>query len=119
VIAIALIVASIIGQSAAAIVESALGLLSAVFLLHSAGFLLGYVLAKLFGFDDRVARTTSIEVGMQNSGLGVVLARGHFSDPLTAVPCAISSVFHSVIGSVLAGVWRWRHEAQTDRDQSG
>jgi BASS family bile acid:Na+ symporter len=45
---------------------------------------------------------------MQNSGLGVVLARKHFADPLTAVPCAISSVFHSVIGSVLAGWWRWR-----------
>lgn len=38
----------------------------------------------------------------------VVLARRHFADPLTAVPCAISSVFHSVIGSVLAGWWRWR-----------
>ena len=59
-------------------------------------------------FDVTVARTVSIEVGMQNSGLGVVLARKHFADPLTAVPCAISSVFHSVIGSLLAGWWRWR-----------
>ena len=46
---------------------------------------------------------------MQNSGLGVVLARKHFpADPLTAVPCAISSVVHSVIGSLLAAVWRLR-----------
>jgi predicted Na+-dependent transporter len=42
-------------------------------------------------------------------GWGVVLAKKHFpAEPLTAVPCAISSVFHSVIGSILAGVWRWR-----------
>ncbi len=108
VVAIVLIVASIIGQSAAAIIDSALQLLSAVFVLHVAGFGLGYSLAKLLSFDDAVARTTSIEVGMQNSGLGVVLARAHFSDPLTAVPCAISSVFHSVIGSILAGLWRMR-----------
>jgi BASS family bile acid:Na+ symporter len=44
----------------------------------------------------------------------VVLARKHFADPLTAVPCAISSVFHSVIGSVLAGWWRWR-DGRTER----
>ncbi|KAJ0101412.1 hypothetical protein Patl1_04958 [Pistacia atlantica] len=52
------------------------------------------------------SRTISIEVGMQNSVLGVVLATQHFGNPLTAVPCAVSSVCHSVFGSVLAGFWR-------------
>jgi len=103
---VALICASIIGQSATAIRASAGVLLLAVFMLHAGGFGLGYGLARLLGFGCSVARTVSIEVGMQNSGLGVVLARRHFADPLTAVPCAISSVFHSVIGSVLAGWWR-------------
>jgi hypothetical protein len=28
--------------------------------------------------------------------------------PLTALPCAISATFHSVIGSILAGIWRLR-----------
>jgi BASS family bile acid:Na+ symporter len=45
---------------------------------------------------------------MQNSGLGVVLARRHFADPLTAVPGAISAVCHSVLGSICAGSWRLR-----------
>ena len=111
VITIALICASIIGQSAAAIKESGALLLFAVFLLHAGGFLLGYFFAQLFGYDKIIRRTISIEVGMQNSGLGVVLAKKHFADPITgvslaAVPCAISSVFHSVIGSMLAGIWR-------------
>jgi BASS family bile acid:Na+ symporter len=66
------------------------------------------IVGRLSGLGELAARTVSIEVGMQNSGLGVVPARRHFADPLTAVPCAISSVFHSVIGSVLAGVWRLR-----------
>jgi BASS family bile acid:Na+ symporter len=105
---VALICASIIGQSAAAIRASAGVLLLAVFLLHAGGFALGYAVARLCGYNQTVARTVAIEVGMQNSGLGVVLARRHFADPLTAVPCAISSVFHSVIGSMLAGWWRWR-----------
>jgi BASS family bile acid:Na+ symporter len=108
VLGVALIVASIIGQNGGAIRTCAGGLLLAVFLVHAGGFALGYAAARLFGYPVRVARTVSIEVGMQNSGLGVVLARRHFADPLTAVPCAISSVFHSVIGSALAGWWRWR-----------
>ncbi len=108
VLTIALICASIIGASAEAVKGSAVRLLSAVFLLHAGGFALGYGLARLFGYERLIARTVSIEVGMQNSGLGVVLARKHFADPLTAVPCAISAVFHSVIGSILAGWWRLR-----------
>ena len=109
VITITLIVASIIGQSAEAVKASAGVLLLAVGLLHVGGFGLGNLSARVFGFEKIIARTVSIEVGMQNSGLGVVLARKHFADPLTAVPCAISSVFHSVIGSLLAGWWRWRY----------
>jgi BASS family bile acid:Na+ symporter len=108
VVVIALICASIIGGSAAAVQGAAWRLLGAVFGLHAGGFALGYLVARVLRFDVIVARTVSIEVGMQNSGLGVALARKHFADPLTAVPCAISSVFHSVIGSILAGWWRWR-----------
>jgi BASS family bile acid:Na+ symporter len=43
---------------------------------------------------------------MQNSGLGVVLARNNFPNPATAIPSAISSATHSIIGSILAGIWR-------------
>ncbi len=86
---------------------------TAVTLLHGGAFLIGFFFAKLLGYEELVRRTVSIEVGMQNSGLGTVLARKHFSDPvsglcLAAVPCAISAVFHSVIGSVLAAIWRTR-----------
>ena len=42
---------------------------------------------------------------MQNSGLGVVLAMANFTDPFVAVPPAISSLFHSLIASLLAAVW--------------
>lgn len=107
VVTIALICASIIGQSARAILESGGRLVTAVFLLHAGGFGMGYLFAKAFRYDRIVCRTISIEVGMQNSGLGAVLAKQHFSI-LAAAPCAISSVFHSVIGSLLAAIWRLR-----------
>jgi len=107
VITIAMICASIIGQQAESIKGQAGVLLLAVFLLHSGGFALGWLMARLFGYDEIIRRTVSIEVGMQNSGLGVVLAKNNFpAMPDAATPCAISAVFHSVIGSLLAGVWR-------------
>lgn len=109
VLAIALVVGSVIARNAEAVRTSGLIVLAAVVAVHGLGFGLGYAFARLFGFDRVISRTISIEVGMQNSGLGVVLARRHFpAEPLTAVPCAISSVVHSLIGSGLAGWWRLR-----------
>jgi BASS family bile acid:Na+ symporter len=72
--------------------------------LHIGGFILGYLAAKALGYPVLVRRTVSIEVGMQDSGLGPVLARHHFADPLTALPRAISATVHSVLGSVCAAI---------------
>ncbi|MBI5504202.1 MAG: bile acid:sodium symporter family protein [Deltaproteobacteria bacterium] len=110
VIAIVLICASIIAQSAGVLLASGGRLIAAVLLLHSGGFGVGYAFGRVLGYDAVISRTISIEVGMQNSGLGAVLARQHFSDPLTALPAAISATFHSVIGSALAAYWRSREE---------
>lgn len=106
VVFITLIVSSVIGAGRAEIIAAGWRLIAAVFTLHSAGFFLGYIAAYGMMRDVLTARTISIEVGMQNSGLGVVLARSNFADPVTAIPSAISSLFHSVIASVLAGIWR-------------
>ena len=114
VLTITLICASIIGGSAEHLKRSGGTLLLAVFLLHAGGFGLGYVFARLLGYDVTDCRTISIEVGMQNSGLGAALARAHFANlPLAPVPCAVSATFHSVIGSILAGWWRLRPAAQS------
>jgi BASS family bile acid:Na+ symporter len=107
VLLIALVCASIIGQNAAAVWASGPRLLLAVAALHAGGFALGRAIGWAVGYAPATGRAISIEVGMQNSGLGVVLAQRHFpAEPLAAVPCAISSVVHSVIGSLLAAWWR-------------
>ncbi len=109
VLVIALVCGSIIGQNAAAVRESGPRLLAAIVLVHATGFAVGYAFARACGFPTVAARTISIETGMQNSGLGVVLARKHFAaEPLTAVPGAISALVHSVLGSLLAAAWRLR-----------
>jgi bile acid:Na+ symporter, BASS family len=107
VIFIALICASIIGSNAQTVLDSALLLFTAVALLHIGGFGLGYLLAKMLNLPELSCRTISIEVGMQNSGLGAVLARATFPQMVLApVPSAISASFHSIIGSILAAWWR-------------
>ena len=81
-------------------------MMGAVFLLHAGGFALGYVLPCLLREERDVSRTLSIEVGMQNSGLGMALASKHFSSmPMVSAPCALSAVMHCLIGSVLAAIW--------------
>lgn len=110
---VALICSSIIGQSAAAIAAAGPTLFFAVACLHCAGFALGYGFSGLLGFPVPDRRTVSIEVGMQNSALGVVLATAHFADPLVAVPCAISATVHSCVGSAIAGAWRLADKNKT------
>ena len=113
VIAITLIVASIIGSSRGAILSGGAKIIAAVFTLHASGFLLGYAFARLLRIPEIQCRTISIEVGMQNSGLGVVLATRHLT-ALAAVPCAISSLMHSLIGSLIAA-WFARNAGEQDR----
>lgn len=107
VLVITLICASIIGSSAEPLKRSGGRLLLAVVFLHAGGFGLGYGFARLLRFAPVNCRTVAIEVGMQNSGLGAALAKAHFAQmPLAPLPAAISATVHSVMGSLLAGLWR-------------
>ncbi|MEX2353737.1 MAG: bile acid:sodium symporter, partial [Gammaproteobacteria bacterium] len=52
----------------------------------------------------------AIEVGMQNSGLGVALAKGYFS-VMAALPGAVFSVWHNISGALFAGYWTRKVES--------
>jgi BASS family bile acid:Na+ symporter len=77
---------------------------------------LGYGITRVFGFEELIRRTVSIEVGMQNSGLGSALAMKHFT-PSTATPCAISAIMHCILGSFLAAIWR-RDAEKMDNEET-
>lgn len=80
-----------------------------VFCHNSLGYLLGWGAGRLARFNTAKKRTISIEVGMQNAGLGTVLASNFFaSQPLAVLPCAISCAWHSISGTILAGIFlKW------------
>ena len=101
VIAIVLLVGGVVALSSEKLLSVG-ALMAMIVILHNAlGLLLGYTLARLFHLDSRKARTVSIEVGMQNSGLAASLAIMYFS-PAAAIPGAIFSVWHNVSGSLVA-----------------
>ena len=78
-----------------------------VFCHNSLGYLLGWLSGRWAGFNTAKKRTISIEVGMQNAGLATVLAGTFFAaQPLSVLPCAISCAWHSISGTILAGLYR-------------
>ncbi|KAJ0973249.1 hypothetical protein J5N97_021208 [Dioscorea zingiberensis] len=91
--------------------------IQSVLLLHFAGFFVGYLVSSIAGFGERQRRAISIEVGMQNSALGVVLATSHFSSPLVALPAALSAVIMNIMGSTLGFIWRYIDPSDTKTNQ--
>lgn len=113
VIAIVAIVAAIIGGSKEAILQSGLLILAVVILHNGLGYLLGFTAARFFKLPYADSKAIAIEVGMQNSGLGVALAAVHFAaSPITAVPSAIFSLWHNISGPALATYWASKHKQE-------
>ncbi|CAM3876834.1 bile acid:sodium symporter family protein [Micrococcus flavus] len=111
VVFIALVVAAVVGNSAATVLSAGALVLLAVVLHNGLGYALGYGLARALRVPVRSARTVSIEVGMQNSGLAAGLAAQYIS-PAAALPGAVFSLWHNLSGAVLALLFR-RSDART------
>ena len=101
---IAFICGLVVALNQKALIETGLILFSAVFLHNLFGMVLGYVAGKLFGFDQKRCRTLVFQVGMQNAGLGAVLALKHFSSE-TSLPSALFATWCVITASILAKFW--------------
>lgn len=95
------VVTAVVSTNVENIITSGLLIFAVVILHNLLGYLVGFILGKLFRFDLADTKTLSIEVGMQNSGLAATLAATHFN-PIAAVPGAIFSVWHNISGSIIA-----------------
>ena len=69
------------------------------------GMLAGYWVGSIFKMDVRKKRTLAIEIGMQNAGLGTVLALRYFGEK-TAIPAAAFVFICIITASVMAEIWR-------------
>ncbi len=78
-------------------------------LLNIYGMLAGYGVGSAFRMEVRRRRTLSIEIGMQNAGLGTVLALKHFGER-AAIPAAIFVFICIITASIMAELWQRRAE---------
>lgn len=80
-------------------------IITVVLLLNLGGMAAGYGVAALFRmpFDQR--RTLSIEIGMQNAGLGTVLAI-HNLGPEAAIPTAFFVFTCIITASIITEIWK-------------
>lgn len=105
ILVIALLIACIIGLNQTTLLAFPVLVFVAVVLHNGLGLAIGYSTARLFRCSRRDARTIAIEVGMQNSGLGVALAVKFFG-AASALPGALFSLWHNISGVSLARRWK-------------
>jgi bile acid:Na+ symporter, BASS family len=116
VLSIIFIIGVIVAKNQAQLSELGLLLFVAVALHNILGLISGYSIPKLLGYDEVICKTISIEVGMQNSGLGVVLANQYFT-AMAALPGALFSIWHNISGSILAVIWSKNKADSTAQSQ--
>ncbi|MDF1725467.1 MAG: bile acid:sodium symporter family protein [Alcanivorax sp.] len=107
--AIVVVIGIIVALNQGHIAQAGIAIFIAVVAHNGLGLASGYGIARLLRLDKKRARTLAIEVGMQNSGLGVALAVKHFS-AMAALPGALFSIWHNLSGSLLATIWRRKRQ---------
>ncbi len=85
--------------------DLSLSLFLCIILHNIIGLLTGYLIANLLNIPDKEKKTIAIEVGMQNSGLGMTLSLLHFSK-IVAIPSAIFSLWHNISAVGLVYFWK-------------
>ncbi|MCA9039510.1 MAG: bile acid:sodium symporter family protein [Planctomycetaceae bacterium] len=81
-------------------------LLGFLILLNVGGYLAGYGAGKTFQIPENKRRALTLEVGMQNAGLGTVMATTHFADlPEAAIAPAVYTFGCMLTGTILAHWW--------------
>lgn len=105
ILTISAVIACVIGLNRATLLGFPAMVMLAVLLHNGLGFGLGYLSGRLTGLSVRDARTMGVEVGMQNSGLGVTLAMRYFN-ATAALPGAIFSLTQNLTGIVWIKFWK-------------
>ena len=81
-------------------------LLSALLAVNLGGYLAGFFGGSALRLAGPMRRALTLEIGMQNAGLGTALAMRLFADdPATALPAAIYTFGCMFTGTILARAW--------------
>ena len=121
VVALAAIVAGVMAgyrmRPADTVQISIFAVFAGVLLHNSLGYVLGYTVGIAARFNGPKRRTVSIEVGMQNAGLATELSKNLSANVQAdaAIAAAVSCVWHSISGALLAGLFNAIEHRRTSR----
>ena len=94
-------------------------LLVALFCLNMAGFATGYAGGRAMRLPEGMRKALTLEIGMQNAGLGSTLALALFADqPQIAIPAAAYTFGCMFTGTILARGWVMLSRSSDAIDQS-
>ena len=110
-LAIIIICSQAVAANQAQLASAGLALFGWVVFINAAGYLLGWLLGSLYRFAAPYRVTLTIEIGMQNAGLGVALALAHFSAE-TALPGALFAFWSVITAAVATRILRHRQQQQ-------
>lgn len=105
VLAIVVITSYVISINRDSLGATSVLIIAAVAFHNALGMTLGYFAGYLGRLDFLRRKTLSIEIGMQNAGLGVVLVLQHFGKEV-AVPAVIFTVWCIFTASILIYFWK-------------
>lgn len=84
-------------------------MVAALLVINVIGYLAGYVVGYSAGLPEGYRRALTLEIGMQNAGLGTALAVSLYGPTTTAtIPTAAYTFGCMLTGTLLAVLWRFR-----------
>jgi BASS family bile acid:Na+ symporter len=105
-LAILWIIAAVVGRNREAFTQVQHALFVALLLVNLGGYSVGYAGGWLLGLPGGMRRALTLEIGMQNAGLGATLATQLFPDrSAIAIAPAMYTFGCMLTGTLLARVW--------------
>jgi BASS family bile acid:Na+ symporter len=106
------IIAVVVAANRKSLTELDTRLLLALLIVNLGGYAAGTAGSYLLGLPGPMRRALTLEIGMQNAGLGTILVGIIDDDPAAAIAPAIYTFGCMLTGTVLARIWaesdRWR-----------
>jgi BASS family bile acid:Na+ symporter len=124
-VAILWIIATVVGLNRERLSHITLTVLAVLLLINLLGYAAGWTGGTVMRLPEGMRRALTLEVGMQNAGLGSVMALNLFQNRDAAIPTAAYTFGCMLTGTVLAQWWsRWPPrdgvaEGDADADDTG
>ena len=99
------IIAVVVAANRGGVSELDFRLIAALLMVNLCGYAAGYGGGRTMGLPETMRRALTLEIGMQNAGLGTTLAMGLFDDERIALPAALYTFGCMFTGTILARVW--------------